>query len=69
MGINDARRLVDRQVFVCWRNRKGEVLTDTVFVYQVQFVPLYGPCLVTDAGEIHLDRIESALPVSTSEAA
>jgi len=25
----------------------------------VNFVPLYGPCLITDVGDIRLDRIQS----------
>lgn len=55
-----------------WTGRKGDEQTDLVYVFNVGFVPLYGPCLITDKGEIRLDRVvnfESVVSRSESAAA
>lgn len=58
--LQEARKLANQTVVLSWTDRKGAVLTETLFVYEVKFVPLYGPCLITDNGEITLDRVQSA---------
>ena len=60
MELQEARKLANQTVLLSWTDRKGTVLTDTLFVYEVKFVPLYGPCLITDGGEITLDRVQTA---------
>lgn len=57
MTINEAKSFVGSQLKVSWTGRKGDEMSDTVYVMNVGFVPLYGPCLITDIGEISLDRI------------
>jgi hypothetical protein len=38
-------------------------------IFDVGFVPLYGPCLITDIGEIRLDRVVSLEYASMNKAA
>jgi hypothetical protein len=57
MTIQEAKSFVGTQIEVSWTGRKGDEMSDTVHVVSVGFVPLYGPCLITDIGEICLDRV------------
>lgn len=57
MTISEAKSYIGHEVELCWRDRKGEEICQATRVYSADFVPLYGPCLITDAGEIRLDRI------------
>ena len=57
MTISEARSYVGFEVALTWRDRKGEEIQAFTRVYSADFVPLYGPCLITDAGEIRMDRI------------
>ena len=56
MTIQEAKNYVGSQLQVSWTGRSG-TKTETVHVLKVEFVPLYGPCLITDIGEISLDRV------------
>lgn len=68
MGIHEAKRFLNSNVRLTWTNRKGDEISDSVFVYEVGFVPLYGPCLVTSKGEIRLDRIHGCELIEASAA-
>lgn len=57
MNIQDAKSFVGMPLKLTWTGRKGDEQTDLVYVFNVGFVPLYGPCLITDKGEIRLDRV------------
>jgi hypothetical protein len=57
MTIQDAKAYIGMPLRLTWTGRKGEELNDLVYVFNVGFVPLYGPCLITDKGEIRLDRV------------
>ncbi|MCS7066012.1 MAG: hypothetical protein NZL85_07030 [Fimbriimonadales bacterium] len=59
MSFKDAQQYIGTNCEVAYRDRHGELQTRQVFVTDVTFVPLYGLCLVTDYGEIRLDRIVS----------
>ena len=59
MLISEAKSFVGQNVQVAFTNRKGEQLTEFAEVFEVNYVPLYGPCLITDVGEIRLDRVVS----------
>lgn len=59
MEISTAREFVNRNVNLCWTDRTGSSVSATVFIYEVNFVPFYGPCLITSNGDIRLDRIEA----------
>ena len=57
MTSNDAKKYVGFAVKLRWSDRKGIEQSDVLHVFNVGFVPLYGPCLITEKGEIRLDRI------------
>lgn len=59
MQIQEAKAYVNCQVELTWTDRKGVANTDVVDVYEVNFVPLYGPCMITNVGEIRLDRVQA----------
>ena len=59
MTISEARRFVGCEVALCWHDRNGQELRTESRIYAADFVPLYGPCLMTDAGEIRVDRVVS----------
>ena len=67
MHIREARELVGLTATLTYHDRKGEEVTDTTYIYKADFVPMYGPCLFTDHGEIHLDRIMTAIPLVAEE--
>lgn len=72
MSIQDAKTFIGMPLRLTWTGRKGDEQTDLVYVFNVGFVPLYGPCLITDKGEIRLDRVvnfESVVSRSESAAA
>lgn len=69
MTISEARSFIGSEVELSWRDRKGEELSATTRVYAADFVPLYGPCLLTDAGEIRLDRVVSCIAVPKTKVA
>ena len=57
MLISEAKPLIGQFVNVTYTDRHGAEVTETTEVWDVAFVPLYGPCVITDAGELRLDRI------------
>jgi hypothetical protein len=57
MQIQEAKAFVNSRIKLRWMDRKGEEIEEVVDLYDVTFVPLYGPCMITTAGEIRLDRI------------
>lgn len=59
MLISDAKGYVGQVVELTYTDRTGAEIVDTAEVFDVNFVPLYGPCLITDIGEIRLDRVVS----------
>jgi hypothetical protein len=69
MDIKEAKAFIGMPLRLCWTDRKGDASSDLVHVFNVGFVPLYGPCLITDRGEIRLDRVvafEAALQEKAS---
>lgn len=66
MEISEARLFTDKTVDLTWRDRLGNELTAIAHVYEVTFVPLYGPSLITSAGDIRLDRIVSCRALEES---
>lgn len=60
MTIQDARQLVGQTVILHWTDRKGALIQEYTPIYKADFVPMYGPCLFTDFGEITLDKVVSA---------
>ncbi|HVT14208.1 MAG TPA: hypothetical protein VHE55_18240 [Fimbriimonadaceae bacterium] len=69
MTIIEAKSFIGSEVELSWRDRKGDELSSRTRVYAADFVPLYGPCLLTDAGEIRLDRVISCVAVQVQKIA
>lgn len=57
MDITEAKEFEGQTVKMCWADRNGDAISDEVYVIEVNFVPFYGPCFVTSAGDIRLDRV------------
>lgn len=55
--IAEAKTIINRPTQLVWSDRNGNEKTEEVYTFAVGFVPLYGPCLITDKGEIRLDRV------------
>lgn len=69
MLISDAKLLVGQIVNLEYTDRKGDILSDRVEIFDVNFIALYGPCMITDIGDIRLDRVVSAVAIQESKAA
>ena len=68
MSLAEAKAYEGGQVSVTWINRKGEEILETVDVYEVTFVPMYGPCLVTNCGNIaEADDCVNSFTVESSQ--
>lgn len=59
MQIPEAKNYLGRHCTVTFRDRHGELQTQTTHVHDVTFVPMYGGCLVGDVDDIWLDRVTS----------
>lgn len=57
LEIQEARTYINQWVHLAWTDRRGREIQDVVQVYGVEFVPLYGPCLLTSGGDVRLDRV------------
>lgn len=69
MLISDAKAFVGSIVHITFSDRSGRENHDIAEVFDVNFVPLYGPCLITDIGDIRLDRIQSMQRASRAHSA
>lgn len=63
MRLAEAKTYEGQTVSLTWVNRKGEEVCEAVDVYEVTFVPMYGPCLVTDVGNVSIDRVVTCATV------
>ena len=57
MLLSEAKRFVGQYVNLTYRERSGDTVEKIAEIFDIGFVPLYGPCLITDVGEIRLDRL------------
>lgn len=69
MLLSEAKRFVGQFVNLTYRERSGDTVQKTAELFDIGFVPLYGPCLITDIGEIRLDRVEGCHPLVKEKAA
>jgi hypothetical protein len=70
MEISEAKNFKNQQVDLTWKDRLSNVTSDTAYVFDVTFVPLYGPCMLSSVGDISLDRItDCQLHVDLQQAA
>ncbi|MBL8068106.1 MAG: hypothetical protein JNM28_06630 [Armatimonadetes bacterium] len=57
MLISEAKTLIGQTIALTYTDRTGQEYTEVTEIYDVAFIPLYGPCMITDSGEVRLDRI------------
>ncbi|NLN78282.1 MAG: hypothetical protein GX141_05140 [Armatimonadetes bacterium] len=57
MVIAEAKRYLGRHCSVTFRDRRGDEVTKTLHLHDVQFVPLYGAYLIGDIEDVCLDRV------------
>jgi len=57
MLISEAKTYLGYIVDITYTDRSGKQFCQRAEVFDVGFVPLMGPCLITDAGELRLDRV------------
>ncbi|HVL39424.1 MAG TPA: hypothetical protein VM328_08560 [Fimbriimonadaceae bacterium] len=69
MNCAEAKQLKGSCVAVTWSDRRGEIRMEVVDVLDIAFMPMYGPCLITSAGDISLHRVVSAQPADQLRAA
>jgi CRISPR/Cas system CMR-associated protein Cmr3 (group 5 of RAMP superfamily) len=68
MHFKEAKAFINSRVQLTWTDRKGEELQKEVDLYQVSFMPFYGPCLITNVGEIRLDRVIACIKANKAAA-
>lgn len=59
MSIKEAKIFAGQWVELEYSDRHGDSVYERAQVFEINFVPLYGPCLITDIGDISLDRVRS----------
>lgn len=69
MLISEAKTFTGQTVKLVYKDRRGAEMERQTEVFDVGFVPLYGPCLITDIGEIRLDRVVGCESVAFARAA
>ena len=69
MLLSEAKRYVGHFVTLTYVERSGRHVEKVAEVFDIGFVPLYGPCMITDVGEIRLDRLESCQVVQEQKTA
>jgi hypothetical protein len=69
MLISDAKKFIGQWADVCYTDRTGAEVNETVEIFDVNFIALYGPCIITDMGDIRLDRIVGVTPVEVRKVA
>lgn len=57
MLISEAKTYLGYVVDITYTDRSGREYRQRAEVFDVGFVPLYGPCLITDVGDLRLDRV------------
>jgi hypothetical protein len=69
MLLSEAKRFVGQFVTMTYRERSGDTVQKDAEVFDIGFVPLYGPCLITDVGEVRLDRLVDMAALEAKKAA
>ena len=65
MLSSDARAYVGQTVHIEFTDGTGTARNETTTVYAFGFHPVGGPCLVTNVGEVRLDRVLNCNPVAS----
>jgi len=69
MLISEAKAYLGYVVDITYTDRSGRELQQRAEVFDVGFVPLFGPCLITDLGELRLDRVIACCQSQVQQAA
>lgn len=64
----DAKCFVGQCVEIEFRDRRKRVHRQSCEIYDIGFLPSFGPCLITSLGEIRLDRVLSCKLLDIGEA-
>lgn len=59
MNIPEMKQYVGQDCSVTYRDRRGDEITKSLRVHDIQFVPLYGAYLIGDIEDVCLDRVTS----------
>ncbi|HXH59749.1 MAG TPA: hypothetical protein VNI20_00165 [Fimbriimonadaceae bacterium] len=63
----EAKHFVDKSVDLEYRDRVGNIYLVQAYIYDVGFLPMHGPCLIADIGEVRLDRVLTISEVQGTE--
>ncbi len=63
MLSSEVKALIGQIVQVEYSDKDGNVYIQNAELYDIGFLPLYGPCLILDIGEIRMDRVSAVTPV------
>ena len=69
MLSSEAKAFVGQIVQVEYLDKTGNVYIQNAELYDIGFLPLYGPCLILDIGEVRLDRVQALRAVKESKTA
>lgn len=69
MLVTQASKFIGQFVHVTYLEPGQPERNAVVEVFDVNFLPLKGPCLITDLGDFRLDRIADVSPVTLRKAA
>jgi hypothetical protein len=69
MLSSEVKAFVGQIVQVEYADKVGNTYIQNAELYDIGFLPLYGPCLILDIGEIRLDRVSSVKPVKGTKSA
>jgi len=69
MLVTQASKFIGQFVHVTYLEPGQPERDAVVEVFDVNFLPLKGPCLITDQGDFRLDRIAEMSPVALRKAA
>jgi hypothetical protein len=69
MLSSEAKAYVGQIVQVEYADKAGNIYIQNAELYDIGFLPLYGPCLILDIGEVRLDRVQALRPVKEAKTA
>lgn len=65
MLVAQAKQHVGQLCLLRYMDRSGSEIVLEREIIDVSFVPLYGPCLITERDELRLDRVVSIEPIES----
>jgi len=69
MVISEAKPYVGTECEIVSYDRKGAEIREVALILDIQHIPMYGSSLITDCGEILLERVSDIFPYSNAAAA